>query len=192
MPFQLFELLATLDDPAVLQPSSGNLHHLREWVADLELLAPDLHGNRPPFWIGGGVAHQRPDVFQRRIDVGLRAVGGDGAILSESDWSTAPVHGFAQRVAAAGNRVTIAGKVIGPLAARSKDRIITLQRVVACKKAETVRTFAPAKSGSFSVTVDAPAGQKAAVYRLSTRVRRNKRANGLTTTFTLPRAVDFG
>ena len=96
------------------------------------------------------------------------------------------------KVAAAGNRVTIAGKVIGPLAARSKDRMITLQRVVACKNTETVRTFAPAKSGSFSVTVDAPAGQKAAVYRLSTRVRKNKRAKRLTTTFTLPRAVDFG
>ena len=38
------------------------------------------------------------------------------------------------KVAAAGNRVTIAGKVIGPLATRPKDRTITLQRVVACKK----------------------------------------------------------
>ena len=71
------------------------------------------------------------------------------------------------KVAAAGDKVTIAGKVIGPLAARSKDRTITLQRVVACKSAETVKTFAPAKNGSFSVTVNAPAGQKAAVYRLS-------------------------
>ena len=96
------------------------------------------------------------------------------------------------KVGAAGNRVTIAGKVIGPLATRSKDRTITLQRVVACKSTETVRTFAPARSGSFSVTVNAPAGQKAAVYRLSTRVRRNTKAKGLTTTFTLPRAVDFG
>jgi hypothetical protein len=82
--------------------------------------------------------------------------------------------------------------VIGPLAASSKDRTITLQRVVACKSAETVRTFAPTTSGSFSVTVNAPAGQKAAVYRLSTRVRKNERAKRLTTTFTLPRAVDFG
>ena len=96
------------------------------------------------------------------------------------------------KVAAAGNRVTIAGKVIGPLATKSKDRTITLQRIVACKKAETVKTFAPAKSGSFSVTVNAPAGQKAAVYRLSTRVRKNTRTKGLTKTFTLPRAVDFG
>jgi hypothetical protein len=96
------------------------------------------------------------------------------------------------KVAAAGNRVTIAGKVIGPLPANSKDRMIKLQRVVACKNAETVKSFAPAKSGSFSVTVDAPAGQKAAVYRLSTRVRKNARTKKLTTTFTLPRAVDFG
>jgi hypothetical protein len=96
------------------------------------------------------------------------------------------------KVAAAGNRVTIAGKVIGPLAIRSKDRTITLQRVVACRSAETVKTFAPARNGSFSITVNAPAGQKAAVYRLSTRVRKNTRTKKLTTTFTLPRAVDFG
>src|SRR5687767_8268967 len=89
VPFQLFELLATLDDPAVLQPSSGKSDHLREWVANLELLASDLHCNRPPFWIGGGVADQRPDVLQRRIDVGLRAVGGQDIILSERNWSTA-------------------------------------------------------------------------------------------------------
>jgi uncharacterized repeat protein (TIGR01451 family) len=96
------------------------------------------------------------------------------------------------KVAAAGNRVTIAGKVVRPLATKPKDRIITLQRIVACKTAETLKTFAPAKSGSFSVTVNAPAGQKAAVYRLSTRVRNNTRTKKLTKTFTLPRAVDFG
>ena len=90
------------------------------------------------------------------------------------------------------DKVTIAGKVIGPLATRPSDRSIALQRVVACKKAETVKKFSPAKSGAFSVTVDAPPGQKAAVYRLSTRVRRNARSKGLTNTFTLPRAVDFG
>ena len=96
------------------------------------------------------------------------------------------------KVTAAGGKVKIAGKVIGPLATRSKDRVITLQRVIACKKAETVKTFLPAKTGAFSITVDAPAGQKAAVYRLSTRVRKNAKSKGLTNTFTLPRAVDFG
>ena len=84
------------------------------------------------------------------------------------------------KVAAAGSKVTISGKVIGPLAAKPKDRTITLQRVVACKRAETVKTFTPAKNGSFSVTVNAPAGQKAAVYRLHTQVRRSPRAKGLT------------
>ncbi len=96
------------------------------------------------------------------------------------------------KITAAGDKVTIAGRVIGPFAARSKDRTITLQRVVACRSAETVKTFTPAGSGSFSITVKAPAGQRAAVYRLSTRVRRNAKAKGLTRTFTLPRAVDFG
>ena len=96
------------------------------------------------------------------------------------------------RVTATGNTVTIAGKVVRPLATRSKDRTITLQRIVACQKVETVKTLVPAKSGAFSVTVNAPAGQKAAVYRLSTRVRKNTRTKKLATTFTLPRAVDFG
>jgi PKD repeat protein len=96
------------------------------------------------------------------------------------------------RIAPAGDRVTIAGKVVGPMAAKPKDRIITLQRIVACKSAEKVKAFAPARNGSFSITVNAPAGQKAAVYRLSTRVRRNTKTKKLTTSFTLPRAVDFG
>jgi hypothetical protein len=96
------------------------------------------------------------------------------------------------RVTAAGGKVTIAGRVIGPLAAGAKDRAITLQRVVACKSTETVKKFMPAKSGAFSITVAAPPGQKAAVYRLSTRVRKSAKSKALTNTFTLPRAIDFG
>ena len=96
------------------------------------------------------------------------------------------------KVTATGDKVTIAGKVVGPLATKAKDRMVTLQRVVACKSAETVKTVAPARNGSFSITVKAPSGQKAAVYRLHTQVRRSARSKGLTRTFTLPRAVDFG
>ena len=35
-------------------------------VANLERVAPDLHRNRPPVRIGGGVADQRPDLLQRQ------------------------------------------------------------------------------------------------------------------------------
>ena len=88
-------------------------------------------------------------------------------------------------------RVTIAGRVVGPLAPTAKDRRITLQRVVACRSAETLTTFAPTAGGAFSVTVKAPAGQQAAVYRLFTSVRATARSRTLTRTYTLPRAVDF-
>ena len=48
-----------------------------------------------------------------------------------------------------------------------------------------------APDGRFKVTVDAPAGERAAVYRLRTRVRRSAASPKLFETFTLPRAVDF-
>src|SRR5215208_7703405 len=83
MPFQLLELLATLDDPAVLQPSPSDPYHLSEWVADFEPLASDLDGNRPPLRICGRVADQRPDLIQWRINVNLSTVGRHLAILSE-------------------------------------------------------------------------------------------------------------
>jgi hypothetical protein len=84
MPFRLLELLATLDDPAVFEPSPSDPYHLREWVANLEPLASDLDGNRPPLRICGRVADERPDLIQRRIKVNLSAVGRHLAMLSET------------------------------------------------------------------------------------------------------------
>ena len=95
------------------------------------------------------------------------------------------------RVSFIAGKVTIAGRVVPPLAPKATDRMIVLQRIVACKKVETVARFKPKASGSFSVTVPSVAGQRAAVYRLSTRVRRTARGKRLAATFTLPRAVDF-
>jgi hypothetical protein len=77
------------------------------------------------------------------------------------------------------------------LARSAKDRLIALQQVLACSKTQRIATLKPRANGSFSVTVRAPVGQRAAVYRLSTRVRKTARAKRLTETFTLPRAVDF-
>ena len=92
----------------------------------------------------------------------------------------------------AGGKVTIAGRVIPPLALKPKDRRITLQRSVDCAKVEKVVTFAPHAGGAFSVTVPVIAGQQAAVYRLSTKVRVNARSKTLSPTFTFPRAIQFG
>jgi hypothetical protein len=63
MPSQLLELLPTVDDPAVLQPPPSDPYHLGVDVANLGRLAPDLHRNRPPLRIAGGIADQGPDVF---------------------------------------------------------------------------------------------------------------------------------
>jgi hypothetical protein len=51
MPSQLLELVATVDDPGVFQPSPSDQHHLRELVAELKPLASDLDGDRPPLRI---------------------------------------------------------------------------------------------------------------------------------------------
>jgi hypothetical protein len=90
-----------------------------------------------------------------------------------------------------GGKVTIAGRVIGPLALRAKDREIVLQQRVTCTKLVTVSRFKPSASGAFKVTVRAPAGASAAVYRLRTKVRASTHGSRLSSTFTLPRAIGF-
>jgi hypothetical protein len=95
------------------------------------------------------------------------------------------------RVKAAGGKVTIAGRVTGPLASRARDRTIELQQRRSCSKAELIARVKPDRRGRFRVTVDAPEGERAAVYRLRTRVRRTASSVKLYRTYTLPRAVDF-
>jgi hypothetical protein len=90
-----------------------------------------------------------------------------------------------------GGKVTIAGKVIGPLALRAKDREIVLERRVTCTRLVTVSRFRPRSSGAFKVTVPVPAGASAAVYRLRTKVRASTHGIRLSSTFTLPRAIGF-
>jgi PKD repeat protein len=94
-------------------------------------------------------------------------------------------------VRTSGGKVTIAGKVIGPLALRARDREIVLERRVTCTRLVTVSRFRPRPSGAFKVTVPVPAGTSAAVYRLRTKVRASTRGSRLSSTFTLPRAIGF-
>lgn len=95
-------------------------------------------------------------------------------------------------ITASGGVVRIKGRVELPLAIKAKDRVIKLQQVVNCKQAETIKRLKPRSNGAFSVSVPAPSGQRAAVYRLQTRVKRNRKSKRIVNTFTLPRAVDFG
>ena len=93
-------------------------------------------------------------------------------------------------VSSRSGKVSISGRVIGPLG--KPVRTITLKRRVSCSKTEVVKRFKPSRNGRFNVTVAAPAGQAAAVYRLQTTVRKTRRNPKHYPTFTLPRAVDLG
>lgn len=92
-------------------------------------------------------------------------------------------------LSAEGGKVTIAGRVTLPLSKPTSS--ITLTRRVSCKRSEVVKRFLPKADGTFSVTVPAPSGEAAAVYRLATRVRRTVRSMTTSPTFTLPRGVNL-
>lgn len=92
-------------------------------------------------------------------------------------------------IRAAGGRVTITGRVVGPLTRPAAA--ITLKRRLSCRRFETVARFRPRADGTFRVTVDAPDDARSAVYRLQTTVRRTARNPKRFPTFTLPRAVDL-
>jgi hypothetical protein len=94
------------------------------------------------------------------------------------------------KLTAANGRVSITGRVIGPLAAK-KDRTIVVQRIFSCSKAEEVARVAPRGDGTFTVSVATPKDARAAVYRLQTNVLPDARSRKPVRTFTLPRAVDF-
>ena len=90
---------------------------------------------------------------------------------------------------ARGRRVTIAGRVVKPLAAPVQT--IEVRRRVSCNTWRVVRTIRPDANGRFRVTLDGPPSQLAATYRLTTRVRASARGESAKTfeTFTLPHFV---
>lgn len=92
-------------------------------------------------------------------------------------------------LSARGGKVTIAGRVVLPLANPRAN--ITLTRRLSCKRSEVVKRFKPAADGTFKVTVDAPDDATAAVYRMSTVVRRTTTSNTTSPTYTLPRGVNL-
>jgi hypothetical protein len=84
-------------------------------------------------------------------------------------------------------KVTVAGRVTGTLTKPIAD--VRLVRRVSCHKVVLVKRFKPNADGTFRVTVKAPAGQTAAVYRLATNVREKPSNPRTYPTFTLPRGV---
>ncbi|WCB93999.1 hypothetical protein DSM104299_02727 [Baekduia alba] len=84
-------------------------------------------------------------------------------------------------------KVTISGRVVRPLTTPLSD--IRLVRRVSCHKVVLVKRFKPNADGTFKVTVPAPKGQAAAVYRMATDVREQASNPRKYPTFTLPRGV---
>jgi hypothetical protein len=86
-----------------------------------------------------------------------------------------------------GKTVKITGRVTGPLTTPVSD--VRVVRRVSCRKVVLVKRFKPRSDGTFSVSVPAPKGQSAAVYRLATSVREKASNPRSYPTFTLPRGV---
>jgi hypothetical protein len=93
------------------------------------------------------------------------------------------------RLTSAGGKVTLAGRVELPLSHPSDT--IRLVRRVSCHKTVLVTSFRPASDGSFEVTVAAPKGATAAVYRLATHVPKTRKNPKRFPTFTLPAGIDL-
>jgi hypothetical protein len=93
------------------------------------------------------------------------------------------------RLTAAGGKVTVAGRVELPLSHPADT--IRLVRRVSCHKTVLVKSFRPASDGRFEVTVTAPKGAIAAVYRLATHVPKTRKNPKRFPTFTLPTGIDL-
>ena len=94
-------------------------------------------------------------------------------------------------ITASGGKVTVAGQVVGPFAARRSDRVVELERRVSCTQSERVGRVTPRADGTFRLTVPVPAGAGAAVYRVRTKVRSSPGSARTINTFSLPRSVNF-
>lgn len=87
-------------------------------------------------------------------------------------------------------KITIAGRVVQPLAAPVKK--IVVKRRVSCRDWKVVKRFKPRSDGTFTVKVPAPRSGFAAAYRMTTRVKHFAYRTKTYPTFTLPRYVDLG
>ena len=85
--------------------------------------------------------------------------------------------------------VALTGQVVLPLTRPAAE--IVVQQQLSCTQWKTVAHQRGQANGRFQVTVPAPAGQQAAVYRVSTAVRKNLTSRKPFPTFSLPLAVQI-
>ena len=86
-------------------------------------------------------------------------------------------------------RVTISGRVVPPLARRPQP--IVVKRQISCRHSVVVGRIMPGADGRFRVTLDGPPRERAATYRLQTRLPKHARSPKLYPTFTLPRSIEL-
>jgi len=86
-------------------------------------------------------------------------------------------------------KVSLSGEVQPPLA--KPPATVLVQQQLSCGATKTVAHFKPNASGHFTVSVSAPAGATAAIYRLSTKVRGNTTSAKLFPTDSLPEPVNI-
>ncbi len=92
---------------------------------------------------------------------------------------------------ASGNTVTLTGQVTRPLTKPISP--VTVEQQLQCGKTQIVKSFTPSASGRFQISLTVPAGAKAAVYRLESKVAVNAHAGGHGfTTDSLPLPVVIG
>ncbi len=89
----------------------------------------------------------------------------------------------------AAGKVSLSGEVQYPLA--KPPATVLVQQQLSCGATKTVAHFKPGASGRFTVSVPAPAGAEAAIYRLSTKVRGNTASAKLFPTDSLPEPVNL-
>jgi hypothetical protein len=85
--------------------------------------------------------------------------------------------------------VLLTGQVVPPLMRPVAE--IVVQQQLSCTRWKTVARQRGQANGRFRVTVAAPAGQQAAVYRVSTAVRKNLTSRKRFASFSLPLAVQI-
>jgi len=91
------------------------------------------------------------------------------------------------RVSSGAGRVTISGRISAPLGRPARE--IVVKRRLSCRRMEVAARVRPSRTGAFRVTLPAPTGVLAAVYRLETSVPKTTRNLKVFPTYTLPRSV---
>ena len=89
----------------------------------------------------------------------------------------------------ANGMVTVKGKLTEPLPVGGAS--VLLSRRVSCNDLQPLKRVKADRNGNYEITVPAPVGESAVVYRLQSKVRNNPRNPKTFRTYTLPQGIDI-